>query len=264
MFLTPKLKDAAKRFHKALGRKQGLCAILGANGLGKSTLLRHIALHYEGEEDKYVVSYLADSRKCGASAFAFMKVICEDFGIPPKRSQAAQLNAIEEFLAASHRAGKNVIVFIDEAQRLPLDTFEVVRALLNYETDTHKLIQFVVAGQLDLLERLNTDRYRGFKSRIVAPFLMDPLSLEEMQSMIEYRLDHFDVHPNPFAADALQLIHQYSLGNPRDALSLCQQSYDAADEGQQVTPRDVEAAFRSFQRIGKPPVQEAEPLPATV
>src|SRR4051812_30829373 len=94
MFLTQRLREAVVRFHRAIARKQGLCAILGANGLGKSTLLRYIAGEYV-DDGRNAVSYIPDSRTCGTSAFAFLKTISEDFGIPPKRSQAAQLNAIE-------------------------------------------------------------------------------------------------------------------------------------------------------------------------
>ncbi len=50
------------------------------------------------------------------------------------------------------RPGGNL--FIDEAQKLDHKMLEIVRALLNFETDDAKLIQIVLAGQLELRDRL--------------------------------------------------------------------------------------------------------------
>lgn len=245
MFLTPKLKDAVLRFHRAIRRRQGLCAILGANGLGKSTLLRYILSDFEGDPTCQV-SYLPDSRTCGPSTFSFLKTISEDFGIGPKRSQAAQLQSIEAVLTRNHADGKNTILFIDESQRLSLDIFEVIRALLNYETNTHKLLQVVIAGQNDLRERLLRDSHKAVRSRIVAPVVMQPLSLPEAEAMIQFRLDKFSLQ-NPFTPDAVRQIYVHSFGVPRNILSLCQQAYDLGDGERLITDADVNEAQERLQ-----------------
>lgn len=246
MFLTQRLREAVVRFHRAIARKQGLCAILGANGLGKSTLLRFVAGEYL-HDDRNLVSYIPDSRKCGSSAFAFLKVISEDFGIPPKRSQAAQLDAIENVLLEHHGSGKTTIVFIDEAQRLTLDTFEVVRALLNYETATEKMIQVVIAGQLELRDKfLEQGRYAAIQSRIVAPLLMKPLSFEEAKAMIEHRLHVYGLI-NPFAPEAFRDIYTQSFGIPRKILAFCQLAYDLTEGEGQVTQEHVARVFEQIQ-----------------
>jgi general secretion pathway protein A len=48
------------------------------------------------------------------------------------------MDAIEEFLVAQHAAGKTVVLLIDEAQLLSLDYLEIIRSLLNYETNTER------------------------------------------------------------------------------------------------------------------------------
>lgn len=247
MFLTPKIRDAVRRFSNAINRRQGLCTILGSNGLGKSTLLRYLTLQYE-DKDRYSCSYLPDSRKCGTSAYGFLKVLSEDFGVGPKRSQYLQIDAMEKVFLANYETGKNTIVFIDEAQRLNFDMFETIRALLNVETNVHKLVQFVLAGTLDLRDRLLTERYRAIHSRIVAPVLMVPLGLAEMISMIEMRLSAYDM-PMPFTPPALLLIHAYSNGVPRTILSLCQQAYDLgmANGAASITDAEVHAAHTAMQ-----------------
>jgi general secretion pathway protein A len=260
MYLTQDLKDALKSFRLAIHRRQGLCTILGDNGLGKSTLLRYLATEYENDEN-CAVSYLPDSRKCKTS-FDFLKLISTDFDIPPKRSQRGQMDAIEEFLGASAESGKNVVVFIDEGQRLTLDTFELIRALLNYETETAKLIQFVIAGQVELQSRFLEKKYKPFRSRIMANVEMRPLTADETHTMILYRLDKFNV-ANPFSTEAIERIFELSGGVPRSVLALCQHSVDAATgEGKssptrKVTAADVDHAFRALDIKDPEPAIEA-------
>jgi general secretion pathway protein A len=233
MHLTPLLKAGVARIKRAVQRKQGLCMIVGDIGLGKSSLLRYVASNYDMDEEKYSISYLHDSRKCKTS-FDFLKMISEDFGIPPKRSQIAQMGAIEEFLVSNYEAGKTTIIFVDEGQRLPLETLELMRSLLNYETDTHKLVQFVVAGQLNLRDRLLKHQYAAFRSRIVAPIVMQPLTMEETKNMILSRLESWDME-NPFSSDALSMIYNLSGGVPREILLLCQQACDVASVDGKLT-----------------------------
>jgi general secretion pathway protein A len=255
MYLTQPLKEAVIRFRRAIARKQGLCCILGGNGMGKSSLLRYLSSGYESEEHCNV-SYFADTRKF-KTPFDFLKMISADFGLPPKRSQTAQMDAIEEFLGSNHEAGKTTIIFIDEAQRLSLETLELVRALLNYETNTEKLVQVIVSGQLELRDRLLERRYKAFRSRIVAPLVMQPMTVEETAAMIEFRLDGWGLE-NPFGAQTMVRIHSLAQGVPRDILSLCQQAYDnATDHGRSmVEPGDVDVAFGALQITDPEPTAE--------
>lgn len=267
MYLTPLLKAGIARVKRAIERKQGLCMVVGDIGLGKSTLLRYISANYDMDETRYSTSYLHDSRKC-KSPFDLLKMISEDFGIPPKRSQMAQMGAIEAFLESNYAAGKTTVIFIDEGQRLPLETLELIRSLLNYETDTHKLVQFVVAGQNNLRDRLLTPRYNALRSRIVAPIVMQPLTMEETKNMIQSRVESWDM-ANPFSPEALNAIYALSGGVPREILLLCQHSYDMVVSGDKilrpVSDEDVREAHRTLSiadpsPLEMPEVPEYEPV----
>jgi type II secretory pathway predicted ATPase ExeA len=159
------------------------------------------------------------------------------------------MDAIEEFLGESHEGSKTTLIFIDEAQRLNMATLELLRTLLNYETNTEKFVQIVIAGQLELRDRLLERRYKAFKSRIVAPLLMERMMAADTQAMIEYRLDAWGLDKDLFRPDAIAKIHELSEGVPRETLYLCQNSYDAAaDAGRQrVEAADVELASRKMQ-----------------
>jgi general secretion pathway protein A len=152
LFLTPAIRSALHRTKYTIEHRQGLAALLGDVGLGKSTMLRYLHAHYSARED--TISRLLPNPQW-PSKYAMAKGICLEFGLPePKRSLVAQQAAFERFLTAQLAGGRNVVLFIDEAQALAADQLELIRTMLNFETDKEKLIQVVMAGQLDLRDRL--------------------------------------------------------------------------------------------------------------
>jgi len=240
MYQTPALKEAVANIRRAIALKQGLSCIFGDNGFGKSSLLRYLASSYD-HDDQYRVAMIAE--KTNAPQFAFLKAISKEFDVAPQRSAIAQMDAIEEWLTEQHLAGKTVIVMIDEAQLLRLETMESIRSLLNYETHTEKLCQVVLAGQLDLRDRMLTRRYKAFKSRIVAPVVLELFSLDETLAMIAYRHEYWRV-PNRFTHAAVERVHELTQGVPRDIVLMCGYALTLADErhSPQIGPELIDRA----------------------
>lgn len=226
MYQTPSLKESVAKIRRAITLKQGLSCIFGSVGFGKSSLLRYIASGYD-HSSNYRVAVIAE--QTNSPQFAFLRAISKELDIPPQRSASAQMDAIEDVLVQEHTEGKSVIVMIDEAQLLRLETLECIRSLLNYETNTEKLCQVVLAGQLELRDRLQTRRYKAFKSRIVAPVVLEYFTPEEADAMIAYRHDYWQV-PNRFTPEACRCVHQKSSGVPRDIVLICGYAYSLADD----------------------------------
>jgi general secretion pathway protein A len=226
MYLTPSLKDAVAKIRRAISLRQGISCIFGDNGFGKSSLLRYIASGYDHEQ-KYRLAMIAE--KTNAPQFAFLKAISKEFDLPPQRSAIAQMDAIEEFLVQQHSAGKTIIIMVDEAQLMRLETMECIRSLLNYETNTEKLCQIVLAGQLELRDRMMTRRYKAFRSRIVAPVVLELFTPEETEAMIAYRHAYWQV-PNRFSPEAIYRVQELSQGIPRDIVLICGYAYSLADD----------------------------------
>ena len=236
MYQTMSIRGALAKIRLAVDGRQGLSCILGDVGLGKSSLLRFLQAEYSADENS--LTTLLTTGKF-PSPFAFLKKITGDFGITPKRSLMAQLETFETFLVDQHKAGKNVIVFVDEAQLLDSECLELVRTLLNFETHTEKLIQIVLSGQLDLRERLLQKKHKAFRSRIFAPVILNAMNREETSSMIQYRCDYWEL-PNPFNSVALNRIHEVTAGVPRFVLQLCAISYQMAESlGEKAVNEDL-------------------------
>lgn len=242
LFLTAGLKKAVQKTKLCIERRHGLTAILGDVGMGKSSLLRYVYGDYAAREDA-VLSFIPTP--AFTSDFAFLKAITGDFGLPGKRAMVDQQSVLNGFLLEQHREKRKAIVFVDEAQRLSNKMLEVVRTLLNYETNEAKLIQVVLAGQLELRERLLDEKQKAIRSRLFAPSILDPLSLRETKDMIAHRCDLADV-PMPFSDDVVGRIWDATGGVPREILKVCAVSYELArmNELEQVTGEMLEMALK--------------------
>src|ERR1035438_9366552 len=177
VFVTAGWQSTVYKTRYAIEHRQGLAAILGDPGIGKSTLLRYLFAHFSSLPGYLTTLIPNPSFK---SDFACLKKVSGDLGMEPKRSMLVQQSAFEDFLADQYAKNINVVVFMDEAQKLDTSQLELVRTLLNFETDREKLIQIVLAGNLDLRDRLLLKRNKPLANRIFAPSLVNALSYDEM------------------------------------------------------------------------------------
>jgi len=242
LYVTPKLKACLHKIRYTVDNKQGLTAVLGDVGMGKSTILRYLFAEYASKESECATNIITTPSY--TSEFAFLKGVCECFQVPPKRSQLDQERVLREWLVEQYGLDKLVVIFIDEAQRLTNKMLELVRTLLNFETDTEKLIQIVLAGQLELRDRLlQDDNNKAIRRRLFAPSLLDPLSFSDMVAMIAFRCEQSEIH-NPFTEAATKIVYEASNGVPGDILRICAISYDLMKqmETDTVTPEIVAVA----------------------
>lgn len=223
LYITPSLKGVLAKARFTINKRQGLtCAALGDVGLGKSTVLRYLYGEYAAKED-YITTLIPTPKF--PTLFGMLKYICSDFEIEPKRSFVAQQDALQEFLIKTYTDQKNVVLFIDESQLLDNQQLELIRGFLNFETHEHKLMQIVLAGQLELKDKLNTEKNKALYSRISTYSVLDPLTPEETKAMIEYRCGYAGIK-NPFTDDAMETVYIKSKGIPRNILKLCALAYE--------------------------------------
>ncbi len=238
LYLTDSLRAVVNKSKFTIDKKQGLTCILGDIGLGKSTILRFLHSDYSARED--TVTTLIPT-PAFPSPFAMLKSICMDFKLEPERSFQKQQEALETFLQEKFVENKNVVIFIDEAQNINNKQLELTRSLLNYETNTHKLIQIVLSGQLELKDRLSDKRNKAVASRVSTYSILSPLTLEETKEMISHRC-RFENINNPFTDESVEKIYQVSGGVPRSVLKICAFAYHVKElEGlDDITPEFIE------------------------
>jgi general secretion pathway protein A len=195
----------------ATEQRQGLSVIFGDVGVGKTTVARRLYQIYRDRED-YYTAYIPTPLY--PSDFQLLKNICAEFDLKPRRSKLLQLAAFKEFLINGFQNGKNVLLIIDESQGLIGPQFELIRQLLNFETNTQKLIQIVMIGQNELRNKLRLKR--ALASRVATRSSLEPLHLDDARSMINFRVMVAGRQEELFTSGALMRIYDYSRGMPRD------------------------------------------------
>jgi general secretion pathway protein A len=222
MYLTPGLQSTLHKIKYVIDKRQGLTCVLGDVGMGKSTLVRLLFGEYSARED--VVACFIPTPSY-SSDFAFLKGICADFKLPPKRSLYDQEQLLQGYLMERLIENRNVVVFLDEAQKLNGKMLEQVRSMLNFETNDAKMIQIVLAGQLELRDRLRSPDKKALRSRIFAPSILDALALDETCAMIAHRCQYAGI-PNPFTDEIVEKIYAQTGGVPREVLKVCAMAYE--------------------------------------
>jgi general secretion pathway protein A len=194
--------------------RQGLTVIYGDLGTGKTTLARLLVDRLA--ERNHVVFITNPNFK---SEMHMVKAISAEFGLPPRRSLFAQMEVLQAHLIEMYAEGRNPVIIIDEAQLMREKQFEIIRQLSNFETNDTKLLQIILAGQLELKKKLRVKP--ALMSRIVISSTLQPFSPDELADMILFRIKMAGGKGDVFVSDSLERVYEHSRGIPREAIKLC-------------------------------------------
>lgn len=198
----------------ALNSGEGFIKITGEVGTGKTLLCRKL-LNAIDEGGKFVSAYIPNPY---LTPETLKMALAEELDIrfPRDISQHHLLALITSRLTKIHKSGKKVVVCLDEAQALPLESLEALRLLTNLETEKRKLIQVVLFGQPELDERLNDKSVRQLKQRITFSYDLKPLQGNSVADYVNYRLNIAGYKGTPlFTAGAMKVLQKGSSGIPR-------------------------------------------------
>jgi general secretion pathway protein A len=245
--------NAFELLQYALDRREGFIVISGDIGTGKTTLCR--ALLDQTDKKTFTALLLNPF----LSEEDLLKTVLRDLGVLSRDDERRMVrqpskqdlvNTLHDFLLSLVPLGARAVLIIDEAQNLPLPILEQIRILSNLETDKDKLLQIVLAGQLNLLPLLRSPELRQLDQRITIRCQLEPLSEEEVAAYITHRLTVAKpARPVTFAGGAVGLVHKYSGGIPRLINMLCDRALLNAYSAQtaRVDRKMVRAAAESLE-----------------
>jgi general secretion pathway protein A len=132
------------------------------------------------------------------------------------------LNDLYEILMGEYKQGDIVLLIIDEAQNMPIETLENIRMLSNLETSKDKLVQIVLVGQPEFEKILRLHELRQLKQRIAIHSTIIPFTKKESMTYIKHRLAKAAANESPvFTQSALKRIVKEAAGIPRNLNILC-------------------------------------------
>lgn len=193
----------------AIMHGEGIVKVVGEVGSGKTMLCRMLQTRLPQTVE---VVYLSNPHiDPGDVIFAIAAELHLSLQDNASRLQAHQ--ALQELLLARHAENRRVVVFVEEAQAMPLDTLEEIRLLTNLETEREKLLQIVLFGQPELDNHLADSRIRQLRERITHSFNLGPLAADKIVEYVKHRLCAAG-HPDGdvFESTALRLLVRVSEG----------------------------------------------------
>ena len=183
-FNSPGHSRALAYLRYGLEQREGFIVITGGIGTGKTMLVLTLFDELDGRD--IVAGQLVTTQ---VDPEDMLRMVCASFGLSHDgMSKAAMLDQLQGFAKACLSEGRRILLVVDEAQNLPPASLEELRMLSNYQVDGHSLFQSFLLGQEELRTTLQGPGLEQFRQRIIAAHHLEPLTVAETRSYVEYRL----------------------------------------------------------------------------
>jgi MSHA biogenesis protein MshM len=205
-------QEALNMLLVAVANGEGFMKVTGEVGTGKTLLCRRFLSQLDhGSVTAYIPNPLLDPH---GLLLALAEELRLDFD--PDQDRHYLLKTLNQALLDHAREGRRVVVCLDEAQAMPLETLESLRLLSNLETEKRKLLQVVLFGQPELDTKLAHESVRQLQQRITFQYHLSPLSRRELEYYMSHRLRIAGyMGDRLFNTTALDALHKASRGVPR-------------------------------------------------
>jgi general secretion pathway protein A len=240
LYLSASHREALAHVLYGIEQGEGFISVTGEVGTGKTTLCWTL-LERLGPDTE--VAFVFNPMLSGEE---LLRAICGEFGLASAGLSRAQINdELNRFLLEQRRAGRRVLLIIDEAQNLPPQTLEEIRLLSNLETSKSKLLQILLFGQPELDAKLESRELRQLRQRISVRWGLQALDAGETREYVRHRLRTASGgHGEMFSDGALREVHRRSGGIPRVVNLICDRALLAgyAAGQRQIGPEFVSGA----------------------
>jgi putative secretion ATPase (PEP-CTERM system associated) len=225
---------------------EGFIVITGGIGTGKTTLVK--SLFDELDTSRIVAAQLVTTQ---LEADEMLRSVVAAFGLPYENlGKATLLKHFEDFLGNQARHGRRVLLVVDEAQNLPVQSLEELRMLSNFQMAEAPLLQSFLLGQEEFRATLQESGMEQLRQRVIASCHLNPLSEVETREYIEHRLRVVGWRGDEpcFGEEAHVGIYRYTNGIPRRVNVFCDRLllYGFLEEVREFSAETVEAVGREL------------------
>jgi MSHA biogenesis protein MshM len=220
---------------------EGIIKVIGEVGCGKTMLCRMLSQSLPSSVE---IVYIANP---SLSPENILHSIAHEMHIhvSPQTPKIEVMQKITSALVYSHAKHKRVVVLVEEAQSMPLETLEEIRLLSNLETEQHKLMQIVLFGQPELDIKLSCSSIRQLRERIAFGFEVSPMNQKDSLEYLHFRLFTAGYRGTPlFDKKHVAVMHPYTKGLTRRMNILCNKTLLLAYTSNRfnITTKDIKTA----------------------
>lgn len=218
LYLSAQHREALASLLYGINCNGGFVLLTGDVGTGKTTVCRCLLEQLPASAE---VAFILNPKY---SITELLEAICDELKIDYRRSQnkiKGYIDALNAHLLAAHAKGINTVLIIDEAQNLSHEVLEQIRLLTNLETSSQKLLQIILIGQPELLDKLVRPELRQLNQRITARYHLNALSRAELAAYVCHRLAVGGSDAPLFTRAALRRLHRLTGGVPRMVNIIC-------------------------------------------
>lgn len=212
---------------------EGIVKVVGEVGSGKTMLCRMLE---ERLPETVEIVYIANP-SLSARDIIYAIAFELDLDVDSSTERLMVMHKLQDYLLKKHSEGGTVVVFIEEAQGMPIETLEEIRLLSNLETHRHKLMQIILFGQPELDKNLQGKNIRQLRERITHSFYLEPMNPEQTSDYLHYRMQAAGCPwPQVFTTKAEKLLNKASEGLTRRVNILADKSLMAAYAASSIQP----------------------------
>jgi len=239
----PSHKQAIDVLSVALKTGEGFIKVTGEVGTGKTLICRKLL---NDLPDHFVSAYIPNPY---LSPDELRRAVANELNVTltEHADQQEFTQRIQHRLIEINQANKSVVLIIDEAQALPVESIEALRLFTNLETESRKLLQVVLFGQPELDEKLSLPELRQLKQRITFTYCLDTMDLDQVYHYVKHRMTVAGYRAGEaFNWKCCKKLYKATKGTPRLVNVLCHKALMLAyGEGNiQVSVKNVEMAIK--------------------
>src|SRR3954469_11637218 len=213
VFYSQQYREAEGQLLYGINNREGFMVVTGQPGTGKTTLCRDLLEKLDRNKVQSALLF-----NPFLNAHEMLGALLTEFGIsaPPQASRKDLLDRLNQFLLAQLVLGKRCVAIFDEAQHLSTEFLEQIRVLSNLETDNEKLVQIILVGQPELLDKIRTPGMAQLDQRVSIRCRLTDLDEQETDRYIHHRMNVAGARGQvSFQRKAITEIFSASSGVPR-------------------------------------------------
>lgn len=250
-FGLPSHKEAIAVLVTALKTGEGFIKVTGEVGTGKTLICRKLLNELP---DNFMTAYIPNPY---LSPIELRRSVASELNVTltDQSDQQEFTHRIQQRLIHIHQQNKGVVLIIDEAQALPMESIEALRLMTNLETESRKLLQVVLFGQPELDEKLALPELRQLKQRITFSYTLSLMNADQVYQYVRHRMSVAGYKGGEiFNKKCCERMFKASKGTPRIVNVLCHKALMLAyGEGkQQVSLQHIDIAIKDTEAATLP------------